>query len=303
MKTRFSVFLLILIVLATSSAHACPDIDGLVDLNCDQKLQIVAFGDSITYGRGDNQYLGGYPGRLEIMLPHADVINMGRGGEDTWQGRSRAAQQFPWYGDSDYFIILEGVNDYWARSHSAGVTKSNLLGMIRSAQSTGGITLLANLTAVRRTDQRSWVYNVNVQISPYRQIDFYSLGTGIISGDLLHPNGPGYQRMADLALSILRIASQTHRPVDSDHDGIYDFAEARFGTNPLVADTDGDGLLDGEEVFTYGSSPLLTDSDGDGFPDYYEVHTLHSNPADPRPTAPRLTNLEIIPPSNTVAAP
>jgi hypothetical protein len=41
---------------------------------------------------------------------------------------------------------------------------------------------------------------------------------------------------------------------DSDGDGLTDFAEVGFepgsatGTNPLVVDTDGDGVGDGEEV-------------------------------------------------------
>ena len=37
-----------------------------------------------------------------------------------------------------------------------------------------------------------------------------------------------------------------------------------------VADTDGDGLSDGDENATYQSNPLLTDTDDDGFSDYEE---------------------------------
>ncbi|MDF7809516.1 hypothetical protein P4E94_18915, partial [Pontiellaceae bacterium B12219] len=37
------------------------------------------------------------------------------------------------------------------------------------------------------------------------------------------------------------------------------------------SDLDGDGLLDGEEVNTYGTDPLLADSDGDGWQDQSEV--------------------------------
>lgn len=44
------------------------------------------------------------------------------------------------------------------------------------------------------------------------------------------------------------------------------------GSNPpAVTDTDGDGLLDSEELATYGTSPLLADTDGDGFDDYTEA--------------------------------
>jgi hypothetical protein len=47
--------------------------------------------------------------------------------------------------------------------------------------------------------------------------------------------------------------------------------EFRFGenTDPLTADSDGDGLADGDEI-AGGSSPLKTDTDGDGLPDAWE---------------------------------
>lgn len=50
-------------------------------------------------------------------------------------------------------------------------------------------------------------------------------------------------------------------------DGIYHSYE----TNPLVADTDKDGLLDGEERLIYNTDPLRTDTDSDGLSDYREV--------------------------------
>ena len=48
--------------------------------------------------------------------------------------------------------------------------------------------------------------------------------------------------------------------------------EFRFGenTDPLLADTDGDGLDDGDEI-AIGTSPLRCDTDGDGLPDEWEV--------------------------------
>jgi hypothetical protein len=47
--------------------------------------------------------------------------------------------------------------------------------------------------------------------------------------------------------------------------------ETGWYSDCAVADTDGDGLVDGEETLTYGSSPVLPDSDGDGLPDGEEV--------------------------------
>ncbi|MDF7808835.1 hypothetical protein P4E94_15405, partial [Pontiellaceae bacterium B12219] len=55
---------------------------------------------------------------------------------------------------------------------------------------------------------------------------------------------------------------------DLDEDGILDGDEVANGLDPFSdnagSDLDGDGLLDGEEVNTYGTDPLLADSDGDG---------------------------------------
>jgi len=51
-----------------------------------------------------------------------------------------------------------------------------------------------------------------------------------------------------------------------------DEAETRqWFTNPLMADSDLDGLTDGEEVHTHGSNPNRADSDGDGTFDGAEV--------------------------------
>ena len=53
---------------------------------------------------------------------------------------------------------------------------------------------------------------------------------------------------------------------DSDQDLVSAAQEVIDETNPLVADTDGYGLLDGQEA-TNGTNPLLSDTDGDGFSD------------------------------------
>lgn len=65
---------------------------------------------------------------------------------------------------------------------------------------------------------------------------------------------------------------------DSDGDGLLDSEEATTGTDPAVADTDGDGLSDGDEVET-GTDPLATDSDGDTYSDFDEM-TEGTDPMD-----------------------
>ena len=72
---------------------------------------------------------------------------------------------------------------------------------------------------------------------------------------------------------------------DSDGDGLLDGEEtATLGTNPLRADSDGDGLLDGDEI-RLGSDALLVDTDGDGLLDGVEVELgLDALTADPTTT-------------------
>jgi len=65
---------------------------------------------------------------------------------------------------------------------------------------------------------------------------------------------------------------------DPDGDGLTNKEEKKLGTNPKVADTDGDGLSDGAEVKQYTTNPLKADSDGDGLKDGEEVNTLKTDP-------------------------
>ena len=51
-----------------------------------------------------------------------------------------------------------------------------------------------------------------------------------------------------------------------------------FNTNPLLNDTDSDGLLDGTEVLNYSTNPLNDDSDSDGLLDGMEVNHYNTNP-------------------------
>lgn len=58
---------------------------------------------------------------------------------------------------------------------------------------------------------------------------------------------------------------------DQDFDGLPDSEEAKYKTNPASADTDGDGLMDRQEIDIYKTDPLKADTDADGKSDGYEA--------------------------------
>ncbi len=58
---------------------------------------------------------------------------------------------------------------------------------------------------------------------------------------------------------------------DTDNDGLSDECERERGSDPNKADSDGDGLADGDEVGKHASDPTKIDTDGDGMTDGDEV--------------------------------
>lgn len=79
---------------------------------------------------------------------------------------------------------------------------------------------------------------------------------------------------------------------DTDADGLNDGAEVNtYDSNPLNVDSDADGLEDGDEVNTYNTNPIIVDTDGDGFSDGDEVNIYQTDPADENSAPEALTNL------------
>ncbi|MEM7248232.1 MAG: DUF11 domain-containing protein, partial [Acidobacteriota bacterium] len=74
--------------------------------------------------------------------------------------------------------------------------------------------------------------------------------------------------------------SQVLVDLDTDMDGLADRTEDDLGTDPTIADTDGDGLDDGQEVLVESTDPFDRDSDDDGLSDGEEVTTTTTDPLD-----------------------
>jgi len=75
---------------------------------------------------------------------------------------------------------------------------------------------------------------------------------------------------------------------DSDGDGASDTLEAQYESDPHKTDTDGDGLIDGQEILKLGTDPNNIDSDADGLSDDKEIagisyngQTIRTDPLNP----------------------
>lgn len=60
---------------------------------------------------------------------------------------------------------------------------------------------------------------------------------------------------------------------DPDGDQASNLIEYQAGVDPWNADSDDDGLDDGEEILLYETNPMISDSDGDGMDDGIEVNS------------------------------
>jgi outer membrane protein OmpA-like peptidoglycan-associated protein len=103
-----------------------------------------------------------------------------------------------------------------------------------------------------------------------------NVGVTLTTTDNLNYYKGGNPTDADYRLGLgLLFGSSVH---DDDMDGLMSDVEKQLGTDPLKADTDGDGLNDGEEVNRYKTDPLKTDTDSDGLNDGEEVLKYKTDP-------------------------
>ncbi|WP_445359972.1 PQQ-binding-like beta-propeller repeat protein [Microbulbifer sp. EKSA005] len=106
--------------------------------------------------------------------------------------------------------------------------------------------------------------------------DWWEYGFGL---DPKNVGDGGSDLDGDGLSALLEYTFGTHaNNADTDNDGVNDGDELLiYGSNPFVDDTDADGLSDGVEA-ELGTSLLAQDSDNDGLTDFTEVKELGSNP-------------------------
>ncbi len=72
-----------------------------------------------------------------------------------------------------------------------------------------------------------------------------------------------------IGLWVFQVSTQIYKPFNPS--GLASKINTASTTSQSLKDSDGDGLLDYEEVNTYHTSPYLEDSDSDGIPDNQEI--------------------------------
>lgn len=100
--------------------------------------------------------------------------------------------------------------------------------------------------------------------------------------DPFDPYGPGDDADTDndgAPDAMERCAGTSPTNPDTDGDGILDGDELQYMVccDPKNPDTDNDGLLDGDERDVYGTDPCNIDTDNDGLTDYFELMAIPSD--------------------------
>ncbi|MEA2604354.1 MAG: acyl-CoA thioesterase [Acidobacteriota bacterium] len=190
----------------------------------------IAYGDSITEGRGDDPARAekGYPPRLQLLLQaagvSATVLNRGLGGERTPDSLARIDQIVAEGQPGDYFLLMEGTNDI-SRAISPETTIFNLDEMARRAEVRSMVALHATVIP-RKPDAKVDADNVindalNGRIRNLaglrqrREADPYEVfrstpnlfpGFYVLVADdpVGHPNAAGYDLMARVFFNALQ---------------------------------------------------------------------------------------------------
>ncbi len=277
----------VLFLVFAAEVSACPEIEGLVDYNCDGQVKVFIVGDSIVYGTGDTVYhKGGYVRRVKKLFNNVKFNSMGIPGVRTYQllrdvqglrrQKNRVLRES--IQGSDIVIIDVGRNDFW--DHLGAATTVNYIERIAKtlkqalAQNhTQPYVVVATLLPTTRYYQVGFIKAVNQELLRRNSENFPvllrydNLPNWILNYDGLHPNGYGYDRIAGLLKrSLPHVVAKNMRALrpDEDVDGCYDrFELSKYTTDPTLFDTDGDGAGDGDELFTAQTDPL----DPEDFPE------------------------------------
>ncbi len=163
---------------------------------------IIAFGDSLTYGKGAAR-TETYPAYLSEMLGR-EVINLGVSGDTSAMGLARI-DEIKRY--SPYMVLIEfSANDLFRKIPKAQ-TEKNLREIVRQVQSMGAIAVLVDTGGVFPMDAYT---KIQKQIAKdYGTLFVPAIMDGIYSkkslkSDQIHPNAEGYKIVAEKVKKVIQ---------------------------------------------------------------------------------------------------
>ncbi len=164
---------------------------------------ILAFGDSLTYGKGAPGQ--SYPSQLEKMIGRK-VVNAGLSGEPSSQGLLRLRDLLVRH-KPQLVIICHGGNDL-IRQSSKEQLRNNLVDMIRMSKEMGAQVLLVGLPDFKlvRFSTEPLYEEVAVQEGTLFEGDVLRIieNTAAYKSDRVHPNAKGYRLMAEAFVQVLK---------------------------------------------------------------------------------------------------
>lgn len=204
MKYLIASILFILCSCGGGGNESVENIDCGSDINCDGKMKIAVFGDSIVRGVGDN-IDGGYVSRLSSEMPHIEFQNFGIPGitSNELLEYIRSVQGID---GVDQIFISVGVNDYWNRK-SPKESVYNIVGILNvfiDYYENRGLKVpslkVMTLTPSTRIFQLYFIDEVNALLLDLdiAEVRFDTLNIGFISNDGLHPTPDGYEQLKEI---------------------------------------------------------------------------------------------------------
>ena len=281
---------------------------------------------------------GGYEPVLNNYLSAANgipvtVLNEGLSGDKSLEAAARIEQVLARFPAAEIFLVSYGTNDSkepmpltsglgLASNHPdyPGSYKDYMQQIIDAVVAAGKRIYLGKIPAYLKSAGQDVIIQSYNQVidelmnhlkiiypadyagfSPPDMHTYFTDNPSEISSDEIHLNGTGYQSMARLWCEALNGQPGLYC-LDNDRDGLLNSVEILQGSNPALADTDGDGLVDGSDGHvllaavsggidnngdgyadgeqSYATDPLLADSDGDRLNDGLEAGN-NADPLDP----------------------
>jgi acyl-CoA thioesterase-1 len=196
MKSFFFTIVLLTTLLS------CSDSDNkLQPLN--QQQPILAFGDSLTFGKGTTEKLS-YPSQLAALLD-IEVINEGVSGELSIDGLKRLGLLLDRH-NPQLLLLCHGGNDI-LKKQNLKLMADNLKSMIKMAQDRNiQVVLLAlprpNLILSPIKEYQNVADEMQIVIE--NEIISEVLQQPRLHSDMVHPNHLGYQKIAEAIEQLLQ---------------------------------------------------------------------------------------------------